>query len=85
MQCSLQVDLDEKSPLELLQLLNDIFASMDASHQLDVREENDDARGQRMMAFITMLKFTFVDESQRDAYFRGTSSSKLRWNAVAQQ
>lgn len=73
-----QVDFDEKSPLELLQLLNDVLAAMDSQMEADVREENDDARVARTMNFVNMLKFPFPDEGQRESCARGLAVGTFR-------
>lgn len=52
-----QVELDEKSPFERLQLLNEVFAAMDPVQQVDLREESHEARLERVYAFLSMLKY----------------------------
>eukprot|EP00639_Heterosigma_akashiwo_P025865 CAMPEP_0194706812 /NCGR_PEP_ID=MMETSP0295-20121207/29781_1 /TAXON_ID=39354 /ORGANISM="Heterosigma akashiwo, Strain CCMP2393" /LENGTH=649 /DNA_ID=CAMNT_0039602819 /DNA_START=182 /DNA_END=2132 /DNA_ORIENTATION=- len=64
------VDFDEKSPLELLQILNDVFSEMDSQMKMDVRDEPEEARANRMMMFLAMLKFKIPDES-RDTFTEG--------------
>jgi len=54
------VDFSKKSPLELLQVVSDVFALIDDNHRKDVREEA--AKGKeelttRMMQFITVLGY----------------------------
>jgi hypothetical protein len=51
------VALDEKTPVELLQLLNDVLTELDDRHKLDIRDEPDDIRGKRIADFLTVLKF----------------------------
>lgn len=51
------VSFDEKSPAELLQLLNDVFAELDKSHKVDVRDEPPELGGPRMVSFLQVLKF----------------------------
>jgi hypothetical protein len=93
--CLPQVDFDEKSPIELLQVLNDVFAKLEPQmavsapppctrrgrmgvgvpdpvccEQVDVRDENAEARLARMLQFLAMLKFQ-IDESQRASFEQG--------------
>ncbi|CAM9458362.1 unnamed protein product, partial [Phaeothamnion confervicola] len=55
------VEFDEKSPLELLQVLQEVFEAIDPEGQraasFDIRQEADEVRATRMMAFLQMLKF----------------------------
>jgi len=51
------VALDEKTPIELLQLLTDVLTQLDDRHKLDVRDEDEEARGKRITDFLTVLKF----------------------------
>ncbi|GMH57494.1 hypothetical protein TrST_g3952 [Triparma strigata] len=64
------VDFDEKSPAELLQLLNDIFTSMDSTMKGDVRDEEDVVRASRMGNFLQMLKCPLLpqDEDRRTRF-----------------
>ncbi len=52
-----QVTFDEKSPHELLQILNDVFAALDSAHERDVRDEPPEVAGPRMINFLAILKF----------------------------
>jgi intraflagellar transport protein 81 len=61
---SLQVSLDDRSPTELLQLLNDVFAELDKAHRVDVRDEAPEAAGPRMVSFLQVLKFPGAAESR---------------------
>ena len=65
-----QVDFDEKSPAELLQLLNDIFSTMDESMKGDVRDEEDVTRSSRMGNFLLMLKCPLLppDDARRQHF-----------------
>jgi intraflagellar transport protein 81 len=49
------VDFDEKSPLALVQSLNDVLGEMDESMKGDVRDEDVSVRGLRIGAFLQML------------------------------
>ena len=52
------VSFSRLSPLELLQLVNDIFSSLDAKQQRDLRDEPSDVTTHRMIDFlITTLKY----------------------------
>ena len=52
-----QVTFDEKSPQELLQILNDVCAALDSSHDRDVRDEAPEVTGHRLLTFLSVLKF----------------------------
>lgn len=52
-----QVTFDEKSPQELLQILNDVCAALDSVHERDVRDEAPDQLGFRLVSFLAVLKF----------------------------
>jgi len=47
-----QVTFDELRPVELLQLLNDVFAHLDEAHRVDVRDEPREVGGPRMLQFL---------------------------------
>jgi len=69
----LQVDFDEKTPAELLQCVNDVFALMSPEMSGDVRDETLDQRTTRYTAFLTMLKCPEIprDEQEREQWSRG--------------
>ncbi|KAG5191213.1 intraflagellar transport protein 81 [Tribonema minus] len=68
------VDFDEQSPAELLQTLNDVFATIDPQHAPPPpRDEPEDVRAQRIMAFLQMLKFE-VGQDQADYLAAGLGS-----------
>ena len=48
---------DEKSQLELLELLNSILVELDSKHRLDIREEAQDATALRITEFLKVLNF----------------------------
>ena len=55
--CLYQVTFDEKSPQELLQILNDVLAELDSAHERDVRDEVPEVTGPRIINFLAVLKF----------------------------
>ena len=58
------VALSEMSPVELLQLTNDVFAELDRAHRLDVRDEPPEAGGPRMCTFLQVLKYPGAAEAR---------------------
>lgn len=56
------VTFDELSPVELFQLMNDVFAELDKAHKLDVREESKDAAAPRIVNFLILLKYPVPDD-----------------------
>lgn len=54
----MQVTFDELTPVELLQLLNDVLAYLDESHKVDVRYEAPEMAGPRVTNFLAVLRFT---------------------------
>jgi intraflagellar transport protein 81 len=68
------VEFDEKSPLELIAVLNDVFAAVDPQQSTaDARDEPEDARASRLMGFLQMLKFE-VPPQQAEAFAAGLGS-----------
>jgi hypothetical protein len=55
---SVQVTFDELTPVELLQLLNDVLAFLDEAHKVDVRYEAPEVAGPRITGFLAVLRFT---------------------------
>jgi intraflagellar transport protein 81 len=51
------VTFDQKNPLELLQLLNEVFVFLSEDHRVDLREELPEATGVRMTEFLRVLKY----------------------------
>ena len=51
------VAFDEKSPLELLEIVNAIMAQLSTDHQIDLRDETPDATANRMTDFLKVLNF----------------------------
>lgn len=63
---------DEKTPTELLQILNDVLAYLDETQRVDVRDEKEEDMAERMCRFLSMLAFKFPHGAQnqknREAY-----------------
>jgi intraflagellar transport protein 81 len=51
------VTLDEKSPIELLQLVIDVLSEMDAKMRRDIRHEPKDAVVYSIVDFVAMLNY----------------------------
>jgi intraflagellar transport protein 81 len=51
------VAFDEKSPFELLEIVNAIMAQLSTDHQVDLRDETPDATANRMTDFLKVLNF----------------------------
>jgi len=52
------VSFDKKSPLELLQVVNDVFAFLDDKHKMDLRDEASDQTAIRMLQFLAVLNYS---------------------------
>lgn len=52
-----QVEFDEKTPQDLLQILNDVFAELDSRHQMNLRDEPPEQTGARMIELLALLKY----------------------------
>ena len=52
--------MHEKSPKELLQVLNDVIAHLDESHRINVRDEPDEVTGPRIWRFLATLKLSLI-------------------------
>ncbi|TYZ60263.1 hypothetical protein PybrP1_008494 [[Pythium] brassicae (nom. inval.)] len=67
------VAFDEKSNFELLQILNEVFAEIDAKHNVDLRSEADEQRALRYLEFLQLLKFPLPRDVEgfRDALVHG--------------
>ena len=61
------VDFSKKSTLELLQVVNDVFAAIDDRQKRDLRDEGKDEQTARMLAFVTVLgyKIEAYEHTQR--------------------
>eukprot|EP01112_Ceratiomyxa_fruticulosa_P010624 TRINITY_DN2819_c0_g1_i1.p1 TRINITY_DN2819_c0_g1~~TRINITY_DN2819_c0_g1_i1.p1 ORF type:complete len:260 (-),score=47.84 TRINITY_DN2819_c0_g1_i1:86-865(-) len=51
------VSFDEKTPLELLQLLNDVFVEVSTDHNIDLRDETIEMTIERFISFLWVLKY----------------------------
>jgi intraflagellar transport protein 81 len=51
------VAFDEKSPFELLEIVNAIMAQLSTDHQIDLRDETPDSTANRMTDFLKVLNF----------------------------
>lgn len=58
------VTFDERTPFELLQLLNDVFALLDQNHAKDLRDEQPEAMLNRMVDFLWILNYKHTLQSQ---------------------
>ena len=51
------VAFDEKSPFELLEVVNEVMAHLSSVHRIDLRDETPDATAQRMLDFMRVLNY----------------------------
>ena len=51
------VAFDEKSPFELLEVVNEVMAHLSSQHRIDLRDETPDATAQRMLDFLRVLNY----------------------------
>jgi hypothetical protein len=60
----MQVAFDEKmsSPVEAIQLLNDVFAELDKVHKVEARDEAPELAIQRISNFLTVIKYPFPSD-----------------------
>lgn len=56
------VALHKKEPLELLQLVNDVFGEIDEQQRCDVRDEQQEAMAHRMLEFVMILNYRHTME-----------------------
>ena len=54
------VAFDEKSPFELLEIVNAIMAQLSTEHQIDLRDETPDSTANRMTDYLKVLNFKQV-------------------------
>jgi intraflagellar transport protein 81 len=73
------VDFDDKSPVELLQLLMDVFAVMDAAITVDVREVERDVLVHKVLTFLNILKYQLPEDDERDAMIRGLAEGEKQF------
>lgn len=67
------VTFNQLSPLELLQIVNNVFGEIDSKQKRDLRDEATDASAQRMLEFLAVLRYRFPTEMAefKDAFMRG--------------
>lgn len=51
------ISFDSLQPLQLLQVLNDVFAEINPQHKIDLRDEDPEQMAKRMFTFLRILKF----------------------------
>ncbi|XP_020603042.1 intraflagellar transport protein 81 homolog [Orbicella faveolata] len=51
------ISFDSLQPLQLLQVLNDVFAEINPQHKIDLRDEEPEQMAKRMFTFLRILKF----------------------------
>ncbi|KXJ17310.1 intraflagellar transport protein 81 homolog [Exaiptasia diaphana] len=64
------ISFDSLQPLQLLQVLNDVFAEVNPQHKIDLREEDPEAMAVRMFNFLRVLKYKPKTEAGSLAPFR---------------
>lgn len=52
------ISFDNLEPLQLLQVLNDVFTYIDPTNKIDLREESPEDMAHRMLKFLSVLKYT---------------------------
>ncbi|XP_048588151.1 intraflagellar transport protein 81 homolog isoform X2 [Nematostella vectensis] len=57
------ISFDSLQPLQLLQVMNDVFAVIDQQHKIDLRDEEPEATAMRMFTFLRVLKYKPKTES----------------------
>jgi intraflagellar transport protein 81 len=70
------VDLHRKTPLELLQVVNDVFADIDSQQRSDLRDEAQEAMAHRMLEFVLILNYKHdMDISEfQEAFLTGRTN-----------
>uniref|UniRef100_A0A7R9UGH9 IFT81 calponin homology domain-containing protein n=1 Tax=Pinguiococcus pyrenoidosus TaxID=172671 RepID=A0A7R9UGH9_9STRA len=61
------LDLDEKSPVELLEVLRVVLSELDPQHDVDPQTEDPEARVARTMTFLRLMKFQLPNNSSEAA------------------
>ena len=51
------VQFDEKSPFELLEVVNEVMAHLSSQHRIDLRDETPEATATRMLDFMRVLNY----------------------------
>lgn len=54
------VAFDEKSPFELLEVVNEVMAQLSSQHRTDLRDETPEATATRMLDFLRVLNYKIV-------------------------
>jgi intraflagellar transport protein 81 len=54
------VAFDEKSPFELLEVVNEVMAHLSAQHKVDLRDETPESTATRMLDFLRVLNYKIV-------------------------
>lgn len=54
------VAFDEKTPFELLEIVNSLMAQLSAEHRIDLRDETPEATANRMLEFLRVLNYKMV-------------------------
>lgn len=66
------VGFSHKQPIELLQIVNDVFTELDPSHKRDLRDEQSDATALRMLDFLNVCKYQIDDLAEfKEQFMRG--------------
>ncbi len=55
------IEFHGKAPLELLQIVNDLFTALDPRHKIDLRDEAEDQMATRMLEFLMILNYKGAD------------------------
>lgn len=58
------VSFDEKTPLELLELFNEVLSQLDSKHKLDVRDEAQEETANRITEFLKVLNYPISNEHE---------------------
>jgi len=69
------VAFDEKTPFELLEVVNALMSQLSAEHRIDLRDETPEATANRMLDFLRVLNYKLVMSTSRTV--RGASVPKL--------
>ena len=66
------VGFDEKQPLELLELLNNILADIDPKHKVDIRKEKQETTAERITEFLRILDYPVnIEMAFQDSLVKG--------------
>ena len=71
------VTFDQQSATELVKLLNDVLVYLDEKqHAVDLIEETEERRGQRMAQFLSLMKYPSLQGMDMAAFMQGLASGK---------